>query len=85
MGAGYNLFLLINIVVDELVSTSVSNTSDEANVISEITTPGEKISAPETLDYSSSSSYKDLAATNSIFEKENSPHSTGISLSHTPR
>eukprot|EP00258_Populus_trichocarpa_P007650 XP_002312489.3 protein XRI1 [Populus trichocarpa] len=61
---------------DELVSTSVSNTSDEANVISEITTPGEKISAPETLDYSSSSSYKDLAATNSIFEKENSPHST---------
>ena len=63
----------------------MSNTSDEANVISEITTPGEKISGPETLDYSSSSSYKDLAATNSFFEKENSPHSAGISLSLTPR
>jgi hypothetical protein len=67
----------------------MSNTSEEANVISEIKTPEEEISAPETLDYSSSSSYKDLAGTNSIFEKDNIPHSSGtpvslsLSLSHT--
>ncbi|KAJ6401734.1 hypothetical protein OIU84_013905 [Salix udensis] len=60
---------------DELMSTSVSNICDEANVISEIRTPEEKISAPETLDYSSSSSNKDLAAKNSIFEKEDFLHS----------
>ena len=66
----------------------MSNTSDEANVMSEIKTPEEEISAPETLDSSSSSSYKDLAGTNSIFEKDNIPHSSGTpvppSLSHTP-
>ncbi|CAK7326878.1 unnamed protein product [Dovyalis caffra] len=62
---------------DDPMNTSMSNISEEANVISEseIKTPEEEISAPETLDYSSSSSYKDLAGTNSIFEKENIPHS----------
>jgi len=74
------LFLFSNIV-DEPMTTSMSNTSEEANVISEIKTPEEGISAPETLDYSSSSSYKDLAGTNSIFEKDNIPHSSGTSLS----
>lgn len=71
---------MINIVVDELMGTSASNICDEANVISEIRTPEEKISAPETLDYSSSSSNKDLAATNSIFAKEDFLHSLGTSL-----
>ncbi|KAF9673827.1 hypothetical protein SADUNF_Sadunf10G0064400 [Salix dunnii] len=60
---------------DEPMSTSMSNASEEANVISEIKTPEEEISAPETLDYSPSSSYKDLAGTNSIFQKDNIPHS----------
>ncbi|KAJ6771776.1 PROTEIN XRI1 [Salix koriyanagi] len=73
---------------EPMMSTSMSNASEEANVKSEIKTPEEEISAPETLDYSSSSSYKDLAGTNSIFEKDSIPHSAGtypcLSLSHTP-
>uniref|UniRef100_A0A6N2M367 Protein XRI1 n=1 Tax=Salix viminalis TaxID=40686 RepID=A0A6N2M367_SALVM len=59
---------------EPMMSTSMSNASEEANVKSEIKTPEEEISAPETLDYSSSSSYKDLAGTNSIFEKDSIPH-----------
>ncbi|KAJ6356603.1 hypothetical protein OIU78_004658 [Salix suchowensis] len=74
---------------EPMMSTSMSNASEEANVKSEIKTPEEEISAPETLDYSSSSSYKDLAGTNSIFEKDSMPPfcryvPLSLSLSHTP-
>ncbi|KAJ9152978.1 hypothetical protein P3X46_026475 [Hevea brasiliensis] len=58
-------------VSDEPISTSMSNMSEEATVITEMKTPEkEKSTAPETLD-SSSSYYKDSAKTKSIFDKDN--------------